>query len=294
VREQRGSMSHELLSDVTFVELGESQPLAVAGRLLAQLGASRVHERSNARIFLVDEMTTDAHLNRSAQTIVAHVAKDADDLLLQADGGICAGIGEPTRPPLKLPLDQSAQQGGLVLAIAVCAALFSDGAQRVDLSMRDVWKTFYSGPDVANARFGRAKTRRGGHRAAGVPWPRTILPCKDGFFAIQCATRDHWQRFLAMTGKPELESAPLFADRVKANDLHGDEADRLFADWFRARTKAELTRAFLEAKLPGAPVYAINSGAPSAIIVRRIRRSRLRRERQRTNAAGSPPRRKRR
>ena len=184
-----------------------------------------------------------------------------DDLLAQAEGGIVAGIGEPGRPPLKLPLDQSAHQGALVAAIAAAASLFTDEATRVDVAVVDVWKAFYSGPSVAMAHFGRARTRRSGHRALRVPWPRTIVRCKDGYFAIQCATREHWQRFLDLTGRRHLEADPLFADRVKANDERGDEAEAAFADWFAARTKAELEQAFLTARVPGAPVYTIDEVA---------------------------------
>ena len=42
----------------------------------------------------------------------------ADDLTLQAVGGICSGIGLPGRPPLKLAGEQSAFQAGLCAAIA--------------------------------------------------------------------------------------------------------------------------------------------------------------------------------
>ena len=282
----------ELLQGLEVVEVGSGDAVAIAGRLFADAGAEVVklvppHGDAStpwaqaltagkqltgpgaewddavrsARIVLAGDgdtpMTVDT-LHTTYASVRTFDEVPGDDLLAQAEGGIVAGIGEPRRPPLKLPLDQSAHQGGLVLAIAAAATLFADEAARIDVSAVDVWKAFYTGPSVAMARFGRARTRRSGHRALRVPWPRTIVHCKDGYFAIQCATREHWQRFLDLTGRRDLEATPLFADRVKANDEHGDEAEAAFADWFDARTKAELEEAFLTARIPGAPVYAID------------------------------------
>ncbi len=226
----------ELLVGITVFEDGTSRAAMVASRLLEQLGARKVAEQHVSRLaFLAEGKAVGLAPDRlnGLQTVIA-VEDERDDLLLQAAAGICAGIGAPHRPPLKLPLDQSARQGGLAIALAACASLFCRESQYVRVSILDVWSAFYSGPQVANARFGRSNAQRGGHRVLGAPWPRTILPCKDGYFAIQCATREHWRRFLNMVGKPELESAPIFADRIEATDLHGDEADELFSEWFGA------------------------------------------------------------
>jgi len=288
----------DLLAGVSVVEAGGGPAVAVAGRLLADLGATVtkvmpcVEARSPAWALVLDEGKTirdPADLSEVADggkvrmlllgdpdpslpevercfacprpTVVRVDAAGVDDLLWQAAAGICAGIGEPGRPPLKLPLDQSAQQGGLTLALAACASLLSNVPQEIVVSALDVWIAFFMGPDVANARFGRSKTRRGGHRGVGVPWPRTILACEDGYFAVQCATRDHWQRFLKLVDRPDLEGDALFADRIKANDERGEEADAAFAGWFARRTKAEILRDFLAAKLPGAPVLTIDEVA---------------------------------
>ncbi len=185
----------------------------------------------------------------------------ADDLTLQALGGESLGLGMPGRPPLKLPLDQSSYQAGLSAAIAACGALLGGGGGFIDVSAADVWATFYMGPEVANAHFGRRKRGRAGHHVLGQPYPHTVLPCKDGFFAVQCSTRRHWQAFLEMVGRPELAEDPLFANRVRTNDLHSEEADALFAPWFGERTKDEILRQFLRFKIPGAPVYSIQEAA---------------------------------
>ncbi|MBI4195255.1 MAG: CoA transferase [Betaproteobacteria bacterium] len=181
----------------------------------------------------------------------------ADDLTLQAFGGISIGIGLPGRPPLKLPGDQSGFQAGLSAAIAAMGALFSERGMLIDVSAADVWASFYTGVEVALANFGRHRKRRAGHRVSGQPYPRTIYRCKDGYFAIQCGESRHWQSFLGMIGREDLATHPLFANRFEANDGHGDECDALIEPWFLSRTKDEILQQCLEHKIPGAPVYDI-------------------------------------
>ena len=181
----------------------------------------------------------------------------ADDLTLQAYGGISIGIGLPGEPPLKLPGDQSAFQAGLSAAIAGMAGMFPRGGVLVDVSAADVWASFYTGVEVALAHFKRHPKRRAGHRVSGQPYPRTIFRCKDGYFAIQCGESRHWQSFLGMIGREDLAADALFANRFKANDEHGDACDALIEPWFLSRTKDEILQHCLQHKIPGAPVYDI-------------------------------------
>lgn len=182
----------------------------------------------------------------------------ADDLTLQAVGGISIGIGEAGRPPLKLPGNQSAYQAGVAAGIAAFGGLLSGKGSFIDLATADVWASFYTGVEVANSYFGRNKKGRAGHRVHRTPYPRTVLPCKDGFFAIQCTSRRHWQNFLAMVGREDLAEDPLFKDRIAANDQHGDEADAIFEPWFKERTKQEIMDLTLKFRIPGAPVYNVS------------------------------------
>ncbi|MCC6531613.1 MAG: CoA transferase [Burkholderiales bacterium] len=185
----------------------------------------------------------------------------ADDLVLQAIGGISLGIGSPARAPLKLPGDQSAFQAGVCATIAALAALHAGRGTVIDLSAADVWASFYSGVDVALAHFGRSRKQRAGQRVRGQPYPRTIFRCKDGYFAVQCGESRHWQAFLAMIGKSELAADPLFANRFQANDLHADRCDALIEPWFLERSKAQVLESCLTHKIPGAPVYDIGEVA---------------------------------
>ncbi|MEO5739018.1 MAG: CoA transferase [Vicinamibacterales bacterium] len=273
------------LAGIRVIELGAAAAIAYAGKLFGDLGAeiTRVEMRSNAALELpagnhvlfcgwteheeMSEVRPEAIAAQYPELVVAAVtpyglkgegrAWAADDLTLQAYGGISIGVGLPGEPPLKLPGNQTAYQAGLAAAIAAMGSLLAGRGALLDVSAADVWASFYTGVDVALAHFGRHKKLRAGHRVSGQPYPRTIFRCKDGYFAIQCGESRHWQGFLRMIGREDLLQHPLFANRFKANDEHGDACDALIEPWFRARAKDEILRECLEHKIPGAPVYDV-------------------------------------
>jgi crotonobetainyl-CoA:carnitine CoA-transferase CaiB-like acyl-CoA transferase len=179
----------------------------------------------------------------------------ADDLALQAIGGISLGIGEPGRTPLKLPGDQSAYQAGLSAAVAAAGQLFSGEGGLIDVAAADVWASFYNGGEIANDYFGRKKKPRAGYRVSRQPYVKAIFPCKDGFFAIQCLESRQWTVFLRMIGREDFLTHPLFANRAKATEEQADECNALLEPWFRENTKNEILQLCLKHKIPGAPVY---------------------------------------
>ena len=270
------------LAGIRVTALGGAAAVAYAGKLFADLGADVMRTDAAARegslpghILLCgssesgDAPQVNPHeLARGHPHLVVAAVTPfglrgemrswaADDLTLQAYGGISIGIGLPAEPPLKLPGNQTAYQAGLSAAIAAMGALLSGHGALVDVAAADVWASFYSGVDVSLAHFGRHRKSRAGHRVSGQPYPRTIFRCSDGYFAIQCGESRHWQAFLRMIEREDLQSHPLFANRFKANDEHGDACDALVEPWFRARTKDEILRECLEHRIPGAPVYDI-------------------------------------
>jgi len=179
----------------------------------------------------------------------------ADDLSLQAIGGISMGIGAPGRVPLKLPGDQSAYQSGLSAAVAAAGQLFSDTGCLIDVSAADVWASFYNGGEIANDYFGRKKMPRAGYRVSRAPYVKAIFPCKDGFFAIQCLESRQWTEFLKMIGREDYLTHPLFSNRARATGEQADQCNALLQPWFSAYTKDQILRLCLKHRIPGAPVY---------------------------------------
>ena len=282
------------LAGVRVVRLGAAPAVVYGCRLLADLGAEIVAANSDdadtlshAGIVLCGSIASATATREEAGRLLSthpHLVVvavtpygldgsaagwAADDLILQAVGGISLGIGLPGRPPLKLPGDQSSYQAGVVAAIAALGALHAGKGALVDLSAADVWAGLYAGVDVALAHFGRQKKGRAGHRVSGQPYPRTLYRCRDGYFAIQCGESRHWQAFLRMTGREDLLQHPLFANRFKANDEHGDACDAEIGPWFLSRTKNEILDECMKFAIPGAPVYDMSEIAGHPHLVER-------------------------
>lgn len=263
---ERGSLALYLNAHKTSVSL--DAPITARSESLAELFArSAIFLHGPAHENQANSLTPEGIAAEFPQLVVVSITPfglkgeartwAADDLTLQAYGGISIGIGLPGEPPLKLPGEQTAFQAGLSAAIAALGALFSKRSAIIDVASADVWAAFYSGVDVALAHFGRHKKHRAGHRVSGQPYPRTLFRCKDGYFAIQCGESRHWQSFLRMIEREDLAANPLFANRFKANDEYGDACDALIGPWFLVRAKDQILRACLEHKIPGAPVYDI-------------------------------------
>ncbi len=106
------------------------------------------------------------------------------DIVSAAIGGMNDTVGEPGRPPLTLPCDQSHLQAGAHAAAAALVAMFArrltGKGQFVDIAESDIWAS-YNQPGRAHiyVHEGRVR-RRGGHRTMGA-YPYTVLPVKDGY-----------------------------------------------------------------------------------------------------------------
>jgi crotonobetainyl-CoA:carnitine CoA-transferase CaiB-like acyl-CoA transferase len=171
------------------------------------------------------------------------------------------GIGEPGRPPLTMPLMQSAIQGGLVAATAAMGALAGpdDTAPSVvDISETDVWATIHAGTTMVSFLFANRLRRREGRRVLGQPYPHQLFRCRDGFIAIQGSERHQYQAFVEMVGSPEWITDRRFGSRLQMNTKHADEIDALLAPWFLARTRAEVFAECRRRKIPAAPVYSVD------------------------------------
>jgi crotonobetainyl-CoA:carnitine CoA-transferase CaiB-like acyl-CoA transferase len=185
----------------------------------------------------------------------------AYDITTAAAGGLSLGIGDPQRAPLKLPLTQSGIQAGLAAAIASLAAVFARDAtgrgQAIDVAEADVWATFHTGVGVVAWVFSGRVRKRSGHRLLGLPYPHTVLPCKDGYVALQASERRQWERFIEMIGSPEWAKSPRYQNRLANNEQYADELDALLAPWLMARTKDEIFAICREYKIAGAPLKTV-------------------------------------
>lgn len=183
------------------------------------------------------------------------------ELVTSAFGGMTVGIGEPGRPPLRMPLMQTAIQGGLVAAIAAMGALAGSNQPSglvVDVAETDVWATIHAGTTMVSFLFSNRLRRREGRRVLGQPYPHQIFRCKDGFIAMQGSERHQYEQFLEMVGSPEWAQDRRFGSRLEMNTKHADEIDELLAPWFMARTREEIFSECRRRQIPAAPAYSVD------------------------------------
>lgn len=180
------------------------------------------------------------------------------EIVTSAFGGSSVGIGAPGQPPLKMPLSQTAIQGGLVAAVAALGATYvppqSNDTSVVDIAESDVWATIHTGTTVVSYLFSNRLRSRQGRRVLGQPYPHQLFRCSDGWIAIQASERHQHERFIEMVGSPDWAKERRFGSRLDMNDLHAEEIDTLLAPWFEARTRQQIFKECLSRNIPSAPV----------------------------------------
>jgi crotonobetainyl-CoA:carnitine CoA-transferase CaiB-like acyl-CoA transferase len=177
-------------------------------------------------------------------------------------GGLTSRIGDPAREPLKLPLSQGGIQAGLVAAIAILAAAWArandGGGEGLDVAEAEVWATLHTGFGVTRYLVDGRVEGRSRHRFLNHPYPHTVLPCRDGHVALQCAERRQWQRLVELLGNPAWAADPRYQDRVKNNHEYADELDALLAPWLARHTREEIFAACRERRIPAAPIKRVD------------------------------------
>jgi crotonobetainyl-CoA:carnitine CoA-transferase CaiB-like acyl-CoA transferase len=179
----------------------------------------------------------------------------ATDLVVFAMGGVMFISGEPGRPPVVAPDQQSYALAGAHAAFAVLAALWerwqTGRGDWVDVSMFECWVaqentiTNYHGP-------GQFARRRGSQHRTSLPG--RIFPCRDGFIHIFISREAAvWKRFLAWMGNPPELADEALAD-INARWRHADLVNRVTAEFTRRHTRAELFESAQAMRLPCVPV----------------------------------------
>lgn len=182
------------------------------------------------------------------------------EIVTSAVGGSSIGIGEPGRPPLQMPMMQTAIQAGLVGSIATLGALLDerDGpATVIDISETDVWATVHTGTTVVSYLFSNRLRTRQGRRVLGQPYPHQLFRCKDGWIAIQASERHQHELFIEMVGSPAWAAERRYGSRLTMNDEHAEEVDAELAPWFEARSRQQVYEECRRRNIPAAPVRTV-------------------------------------
>ncbi len=180
--------------------------------------------------------------------------------LAEAFGGLAHMTGMPDGPPVLASValgDTLTAFGGVVGALAACwgrdASPGSDGQGRlVDATMYDPI-LHVMGATFATYDPGPEPPRRSGSRVHGGA-PRNVYRTRDEHWVAVSGTTDgQSSRVFALIGHDspaELERYKTSAARVAV----ADEIDALVAEWIGAHDRDEVIAAFIDARIPIAPV----------------------------------------
>lgn len=186
----------------------------------------------------------------------------AYELNCSAAGGVLVGVGYPDREPLDLPLSQGSYQAGIGAATAIMLALMArkkiGQGQYIDISEAEVWATLHVGVNVLTFMYrGVTGIRRGTHGGYFL-YPNEILPCKDGYIALNCPQLAQWQRFLELMGNPEWAQNSRYRNRRAMHEEYPDEVNALLIPWLKEHTVEELFQLCIERRIPLVPIYRVN------------------------------------
>jgi crotonobetainyl-CoA:carnitine CoA-transferase CaiB-like acyl-CoA transferase len=185
----------------------------------------------------------------------------AYDVTLQALSGAMSitGNGHEDDPPIRWGHPVGGLAGGLYGAIAVLASLRDvrrgRPSRHTDLSLLDVQIALhaYRVPQALDIGVDfKPEPRAGGSGAR----PYGIYGTVDARWFAAGITDQFWQKFCAAMGRPELADDPAFATG-EARTRNATRLEEIAEALFRSRTAEELEAIFLEHRLPGSRVLAL-------------------------------------
>ncbi|HJS84613.1 MAG TPA: CoA transferase [Acetobacteraceae bacterium] len=180
--------------------------------------------------------------------------------LVEAMSGFAAKTGfadrEPVLPPLALADMVAGLYGAYATMVALRVAEQGGPGQVIDLPLLDPIVSIL-GPDPAIFGVSGEKPRRTGNRSSTTS-PRNVWRTSDGrYVAISASIQGMAERLFRAIGRPDMIDDPRFrtnTDRVR----NAEACEAPIAAFIGARTLEENLRAFEQAEVTAAPVYAID------------------------------------
>ena len=185
-----------------------------------------------------------------------YAGRRATDLTLMALSGLMTIVGEPDRPPLKLPGEQAYALTGIQAATAALMGLRArrrtGRGQRIDLSALQSATLANYREAIMYEWTGRVGMRTGNKLVRGKSGVRQVWPCTDGFVTWSMIDNPSMMRSLvrAMAGEGAAgELTEIQWDSILVADEDEGTIERwqlVFGAFFASHTKAELAAWSLE------------------------------------------------
>ena len=184
----------------------------------------------------------------------------AYDNVIQAMCGMMEMTGFADDVPTKVGPAIGDNFTGLTMALAITMAYYNKlqtgKGQHLDVAMMDCLFGIMESPIMYKELLNEEITRCG--NTDPTLFPYDVYPCKDGYFSVGVAAGSpaEWERFCKAIGMPELLQEEKYSTNEGRVALY-DELTPKILPFFASKTKAELTEAFAESKLPCSPVNTI-------------------------------------
>jgi crotonobetainyl-CoA:carnitine CoA-transferase CaiB-like acyl-CoA transferase len=162
--------------------------------------------------------------------------------LAEAMSGFAHLVGEPDGPPSLPPFMLADGVAALSAVGAVLAALYHRDArggrgQHIDVNLIEPLARVIESATLAYDQLGTVATRTGSRFDASAP--RNCYQTSDGkWLAMSSASPRMAQRVFEVVGRPDLAADPAYYSPA-GRTAHGDEIDKVVADWVAERTLSQ-------------------------------------------------------
>ncbi|HYF17759.1 MAG TPA: CoA transferase [Ramlibacter sp.] len=189
-----------------------------------------------------------------------YAGRPAYDDILQAASGISSVFQRVNGTPSYAPVNLCDRTVGLYLALAITGALYhkqrTGEGQSIELPMFETMVQFVMGDHAGGQLFQPPLGDSGYKRLLSTR--RGPYPTSDGHICVVVYTDDHWRKFSAMLGIPDLVAHdPRFASLAERT-IRSEEMGAYLAEQLPTKSTAEWLRLFDEADIPASPVNTLD------------------------------------
>jgi crotonobetainyl-CoA:carnitine CoA-transferase CaiB-like acyl-CoA transferase len=190
-----------------------------------------------------------------------YAGRPAYDDIMQAASGISSLFERVNGTPSFAPINFCDRTVGLYLANTLLAALVhklrTGEGQAIELPMFETMVQFVMGDHLGGAAFVPPEGPTGYQRLTSTQ--RGPYPTLDGHLCVVIYTDEHWRRFSAMIGVPDLvANEPRFAD-LQARTVNAEAMGAYIAAQLMHRSTAEWIGLFAQSDIPATPVNSLDA-----------------------------------
>ncbi|NMO03088.1 CoA transferase [Gordonia sp. TBRC 11910] len=186
--------------------------------------------------------------------------RPAYDDLIQAAVGMPVLQARKSGPPDYVATAIADRVVGMAMSNAVTMALYrrekSGRGQEVQVPMFETFAHFVMGDHLYGKTFEPPLGETGYARMMNAD--RRPYATRDGYLGINVYTDRHWQRFFEVTGHPEMNDDPRFAD-IHGRTANIGELYAYLAEVLATRSTTEWVQILTEADIPAIPMNTPDS-----------------------------------